>query len=45
MPHLEPLDLDERPIPAPTTQRGGGFFLAVGAVVTMTDNIFPTSPN
>jgi len=33
MPHLEPLDLDERPNPAPTTQRGGGFFLAVGAVV------------
>lgn len=33
MPHLEPPDLDERPIPAPTAQRGSGFFLAVGAVV------------
>ena len=33
MPHLERPDLDERPIPVPTTQHGGAFFLAVGAVV------------
>ena len=33
MPRLEHPDLDERPLPAPTAQRGGGFFLAVGAVV------------
>lgn len=32
-PHLERPDLDERPSPAPTAQRGGGFFLALGAVV------------
>ncbi len=32
-PHLERPDLDERPSPAPTAQRGGGVFLAVGAVV------------
>ena len=33
MPHLERPDLDERPIPVPTAQRRGGFYLAVGAVV------------
>jgi hypothetical protein len=32
MPHLERPDLDERPIPVPTAQRGGGLFLVVGAV-------------
>ncbi|MFI5029466.1 MAG: hypothetical protein ACHQPH_02070 [Reyranellales bacterium] len=33
MPHLERPELDERPSPTPTAQRGGGFLLAVGAVV------------
>lgn len=33
MPYLERPNLDERPLPVPTAQRGGGFFLAIGAVV------------
>ena len=33
MPRLERPDFDERPIPFPTAQRGGAFFLAMGAVV------------
>lgn len=33
MPHLERPELDERPSPPSTAQRGGGFLLAVGAVV------------
>jgi hypothetical protein len=33
MPHLERPDDIERPSPAPTAVRGGGFYLALGAVV------------